>query len=1058
MNSSKYIFTLDLRSVQSQITLPVTQGDTNRTLLVSFSDGAKPYVLGENCVAMMSIVRPTGTKVQEVCIVEEGGACVIYHFSDHTCVVPGLHNCQMVLYNSEGKQIASPKFSIDASPRLVDGDEVVLPDDDVASVDEMFRNEAARQAAELKREAAENARETAEKQRESDTQAAIREVNVVKANIEHLRDSGGFDGISPTVRVVETSTGHQIIITDKNSDKTIDVKDGDKGVSAFHEWNGTILTMRSAAGTSSADLKGEKGDKGDRGDSMQIYRTFASVAEMLTNYETDDVPIGAFVLITTEDVDDPDNSRLYVKTDTTYHYLNDLSGAQGIHGVDGLTPFIGENGNWWIGKEDTGVRADGVNKDEVVPRMSLIDEVEENNVLEDYNDGKTFADTYNRVYVEMSGGRGVYGRYCLTAGTNAPLDPDPEDYANNKKIDSIPLRMDDGFVRVPTSEYGKTQPNIGDHKYSEEERAMSKKYIDTGIESRVEKKKNSDTLNRIYVEQSGGRGTNLIPYCNGPTATSDHIPQRTKDGLMRCSTPDDGADNICANKGYVDAKFKSVCVAQDVSTLPTENIDDKILYRLTSATFIHNRHPVDNSVCFIVDNRPEIGEPATSLNRDSITAYYDLSDGNVYGYLNADLANGFSVLAGTTISAGWYNAEDLLPIAGWNYAGVIDNIGDDPNDSTIRLLFETKIFIYSGKWIDLTNSVIDERLPAPDKENGHWAYTVQRREGEDQYELHLISHSINDLYDNQIPLRTRGVIKTATPKDELDCANKEYVDQRYSGSNKAVVYADYSSMVMALNSASVDAYAVGQNIYIETLDVPDLWISGVSETSTPYTYTNDSVFNLRLKNSGSVKVGYYTLSALETQKVDLSVYPTTEQLTSGSVIPKQATSAESATNSTYALYASSDTSKGTIEQRLNSMGFKEGSTIYKNQADGWVVDSNSTYYYKHGGNVWGRLTFVNLGNKSGTFYPGEDYDVGSAYKTGLLPSPNTFLGYGMMIVDGSEEGTSGYYMYLPVKMKRSNTKDSVTISVPAFADAFGLTAFSWSRVVGLDIHFAYRST
>ena len=62
------------------------------------------------------------------------------------------------------------------------------------------------------------------------------------------------------------------------------------------------------------------------------------------------------------------------------------------------------------------------------------------------------------------------------------------------------------------------------------------------------------------------------------------------------------------------------------------------------------------------------------------------------------------------------------------------------------------------------------------------------------------------------------------------------------------------------------------------------------------------------------------------------------------------------------------------------------------------------------------------------------------------------------IVDGSEEGTSGYYMYLPVKMKRSNTKDSVTISVPAFADAFGLTAFSWSRVVGLDIHFAYRST
>ena len=38
------------------------------------------------------------------------------------------------------------------------------------------------------------------------------------------------------------------------------------GVSATHEWNGTVLTMTSASGTSSADLKGEKGDNGDKGE------------------------------------------------------------------------------------------------------------------------------------------------------------------------------------------------------------------------------------------------------------------------------------------------------------------------------------------------------------------------------------------------------------------------------------------------------------------------------------------------------------------------------------------------------------------------------------------------------------------------------------------------------------------------------------------------------------------------------------------------------------------------------------------------------------------------
>lgn len=40
---------------------------------------------------------------------------------------------------------------------------------------------------------------------------------------------------------------------------------GKDGVSVTHSWNGTILTVTSASGTSSADLKGEKGDTGAQG-------------------------------------------------------------------------------------------------------------------------------------------------------------------------------------------------------------------------------------------------------------------------------------------------------------------------------------------------------------------------------------------------------------------------------------------------------------------------------------------------------------------------------------------------------------------------------------------------------------------------------------------------------------------------------------------------------------------------------------------------------------------------------------------------------------------------
>lgn len=52
-----------------------------------------------------------------------------------------------------------------------------------------------------------------------------------------------------------------------------------------------------------------------------------------------------YPLINAKDVAMPDGKRLS-EIDTS-------------NGGDGLTPFIGANGNWWIGEEDTGVKAQG---------------------------------------------------------------------------------------------------------------------------------------------------------------------------------------------------------------------------------------------------------------------------------------------------------------------------------------------------------------------------------------------------------------------------------------------------------------------------------------------------------------------------------------------------------------------------------------------------------------------------------------------------------------------------------------------------------------------------
>lgn len=92
------------------------------------------------------------------------------------------------------------------------------------------------------------------------------------------------------------------------------------------------------------------------------------------------------------------------------------------------------------------------------------------------------------------------------------------------------------------------------------------------------------------------------------------------------------------------------------------------------------------------------------------------------------------------------------------------------------------------------------------------------------------------------------------------------------GANQALSYSNYQTMITAFNSQENNVYNVGQNVMIVTLEVPDLWISGIESTSSTYTYTTDSAFTTELATNGYVQVGYYKLSALETQKVDLTNY------------------------------------------------------------------------------------------------------------------------------------------------------------------------------------------
>lgn len=87
------------------------------------------------------------------------------------------------------------------------------------------------------------------------------------------------------------------------------------------------------------------------GKSFKIMKTYTSVANMINDFNTKDVEVGEFVWINTGNVEDPDDSKLYLKTDTEWQLVGDLSGNRGIQGESAyeiavLNGFVGTEAEW----------------------------------------------------------------------------------------------------------------------------------------------------------------------------------------------------------------------------------------------------------------------------------------------------------------------------------------------------------------------------------------------------------------------------------------------------------------------------------------------------------------------------------------------------------------------------------------------------------------------------------------------------------------------------------------------------------------------------------------
>jgi hypothetical protein len=94
----------------------------------------------------------------------------------------------------------------------------------------------------------------------------------------------------------------------------------------------------------SVGATGSTGPQGETGLGFKISRVYESVAALLADTEPTGILVGEFALIENGNVEDPENSRLYIWTGTVYEFVTDLSGAAGITGAQGATGATGPQG------------------------------------------------------------------------------------------------------------------------------------------------------------------------------------------------------------------------------------------------------------------------------------------------------------------------------------------------------------------------------------------------------------------------------------------------------------------------------------------------------------------------------------------------------------------------------------------------------------------------------------------------------------------------------------------------------------------------------------------
>ena len=242
MSSSNYRFTLNVQDEQSQVSLPVRLCDTNRSLYISIADGGKPLFIENGSTAWFFGKKADETEIITSCIIEKN-TYIRYDFTEQTASYPGTVDCEIRLYNKEGKEIASPRFIMVVDERVVFNNDIVSKDyvtaiDQVLATDAIAQgNEATREANEETRVDNEIERRAAESERQSTFENNESQRQTDFAYAQSLRQSS-FDSDSQywNSTFAESENSRQSTFENNESDRQAEFRGNeDSRVSTFEQ-------------------------------------------------------------------------------------------------------------------------------------------------------------------------------------------------------------------------------------------------------------------------------------------------------------------------------------------------------------------------------------------------------------------------------------------------------------------------------------------------------------------------------------------------------------------------------------------------------------------------------------------------------------------------------------------------------------------------------------------------------------------------------------------------------------------------------------------------------